>query len=142
NWITWQTVINSYFNPKAAVALNKPADSTESMLGDNRGANIFLCPSAPRNIARSSYVCNMVAMPDKDFEEEYTDTSKQPLLQPAQLSKLYSHNILLFDSGAVVNTDAIYACGYDVDYQYFLDPGDTQARFFRGDDPYNGNKYR
>ena len=84
----------------------------------------------------------MVAMPDKDYETAYTDTSKQPMIQPSLLSKLYPHNILLFDTGAVMNSDAMYVVGYDVDYQYFADPGDTEARFFSGDDPYQGNKYR
>src|SRR3954447_652796 len=72
NWVTWQTVINAYFNPRASIALNKAPGSTDMMLGDNRGANLFLCPGAPAHIARSSYVCNMVAMPDKDYEEQYT----------------------------------------------------------------------
>ena len=83
-------------------------------------------------------------MPDKDYEEEWVRAtgSKQPVLQPALFAKLYPHNLLLFDTSAVLNSDDMYVTGYDVDYQYFVDPGDTEARFFRGDDPYNGNRYR
>lgn len=142
NWVSWQTIVNQYYNPKASLALRR-SNPDDIVLGDNQSSNLFLCPGvAAIGEARSSYACNIVAMPDKDLEEAYTDTSKQPLLQPSLMAKLYPHNILLFDTGAVVNSEALYAVGYDVDKQYFLHPEDTMARFFRGDDPYSGNPDR
>lgn len=143
NVVTWQSIINQYFNPKAPNTLFYPG-TNQVTIGDGTSQNLFLCPGAPDGAARSSYVCNMVAMPDKDYEEDWVKYSgtNQPVLQPAQLGKLYPHNVLLFDTGAVINSEAMYVTGYDVDYQYFIDPGDTQARFFRGDDPYSANKYR
>ena len=141
NVVTWQTIINQYFNPKALNTLFDPATG-QITIGINPADNLFLCPGVGMGSARSSYACNLVAMPDKDYEEAYTDTSKQPLLQPALFAKLFPHNILLFDTNAMLNSDTMYATGFDVDYQYFIDPGDTEARFFRGDDPYNGNKFR
>jgi prepilin-type processing-associated H-X9-DG protein len=81
-------------------------------------------------------------MPDKDYEETWTDTSKQPLLHPSLMGKLYPHNILLFDSGAVVNSESLFATGDDVDEQYFIHVDDTLARFFRADDPYSSNRFR
>lgn len=143
NWITWQTIVNQYFNAKAPNTLyDSTSTAREMTIGRSPVGNLFLCPAAPQQGARSSYACNMVAMPDKDYEEGYTDTSKQPVLQPAQMSKLYQHNILLFDTGAVLNSAAMYVTGYDVDEQYFTDPGDTRARFFTADDPYNSDRHR
>src|SRR5581483_3616715 len=90
NVVTWQSIINQYFNPKAP--------------------NTLFYPGTPDGAARSSYVCNMVAMPDKDYEEDWVKYSgtNQPVLQPAQLGKLYPHNVLLFDTGAVINSEAMY----------------------------------
>ena len=144
NVITWQTVINQYFNPKSPNTLFAPG-TNQITIGDNPAIdNIFLCPGVSPARARSSYACNLVAMPDKDYEEDWVrdNGGKQPVLQPALFAKLYPHNLLLFDTSAMLNSDDMYVTGYDVDYQYFIDPGDTEARFFRGDDPYNSNKYR
>jgi prepilin-type processing-associated H-X9-DG protein/prepilin-type N-terminal cleavage/methylation domain-containing protein len=141
NWITWQTCINTYFNPRLPNT-HFFNGTREMSIGANGAPNLFLCPSVDSTFARSSYACNIVAMPDKDYEEAATDASKQPLLQPALLSKIFPHNILVFDTSVAVNSDGTYVTGYDVDQQYFIHPNDTLARFFRGDDPYSGNKYR
>jgi prepilin-type processing-associated H-X9-DG protein len=143
NWITWETVVYHYFNSRGAITVKLPPGSNETLLGDPSTANLFLCPAVGSDgSARGSYACNMVAMPDRDLEINYTDTTRQPLLQPAYFSKLYPHNILLFDTAAVLSSNRMYAVGYDVDNQYFADPTDTDARFFRGDDPYQANKFR
>ena len=143
NLVTWQSIINQYFNPRSPNTLFTPG-TTQLTIGTGPTGNLFLCPSVPTSAAKSSYACNMVAMPDKDYEEEWVEYNgnKQPVLQPAQMAKLFPHNILLFDTGAVVNSESMYVVGYDVDKQYFIDPGDTMARFFRGDDPYNTNRDR
>jgi len=146
NAITWQTIVHTYFNPKASLTFYPEPGSTAVRQGDSPSGNLFVCPAVPAGPARSSYACNMLAMPDKDFEERSTDTSKQPLLRPSLMSKLYPHNILLFDTSVAINSDATFVVGVDVDWQYFTFPSDTLARFFRGDDPYQGNpafkKYR
>jgi prepilin-type N-terminal cleavage/methylation domain-containing protein/prepilin-type processing-associated H-X9-DG protein len=142
NFITWQTVVNHEFNSRAAITLNREPGSNEMLIGESPTGNIFLCPAAPLTQTKSTYACNIIAMPDKDYETANTNVTKQSLLQPAQLSKLYPRNILLFDTGAVVNSDAMYVVGYDVDDQLYANPGDTDARFFSSDDPYATNPYR
>ncbi|HEX3356467.1 MAG TPA: type II secretion system protein [Tepidisphaeraceae bacterium] len=143
NWITWETVIYHYFNSRGAITVKLPPGSNETVLGDSSTANLFLCPGTSADgTSRSSYACNMVAMPDRDLELLYTDPTKQQLLQPAYFTKLYQHNVLLFDTAAILNSKLMYAVGYDADNQYFADPTDTDARFFRGDDPYQANRFR
>src|SRR5689334_6058578 len=63
NWITWQSIVNQYYNPKAALTLRRSSPE-QTVLGDNQNQNLFLCPGVGGiGPSRSSYACNIVAMP-------------------------------------------------------------------------------
>jgi hypothetical protein len=47
--VTWQTIVNQYFNPKAGITVKRAPGSADMLIGDSPSGNVLLCPGAPTN---------------------------------------------------------------------------------------------
>jgi len=101
----------------------------------------FNCPTAQEREAGCDFGSNMVIMPELRWETViFAGTpSYRQLTKPAQLSKLYPDNALLWDACELGNVDPPfsrqYVCGYDVDMGNFNNPRTLSRLRFRGQIP-------
>jgi prepilin-type processing-associated H-X9-DG protein len=104
----------------------------------------FNCPNGLNRDAGCDFGSNMVIMPDLDWETKVNPNVNSPpqnqLTRPAQLSKLYPDNILLWDATELApDFDRQFVCGFGVDGGFSQDSFNFPWYRFRGlapsDDP-------